>query len=163
MLDHPPLLDEALRNAKSRLLIISPWIKRKVVTQDFIKRLDHLLAGGVQVYIGYGIKEQVTQDALPQDLAAVQQLADLGKKFPNFCFKRLGNTHAKVLIKDSEFAAVTSFNWLSFKGDPNRTFRDEQGTLLQKSDLVDQKFAELADRFEVEATAGTAGPECLKP
>jgi hypothetical protein len=60
---------------------------------------------------------------------------------------RLGNTHAKVLIKDSDFAAVTSFNWLSFKGDPNRTFRDEQGTLLQEQGLVDQKFNELAGRF----------------
>ena len=60
---------------------------------------------------------------------------------------RLGNTHAKVLIKDSEFAAITSFNWLSFKGDPNKAFRDEQGTVMQVSDLVEQKFSELVSRF----------------
>ncbi len=34
------------------------------------------------------------------------------------------------LIKDNEFAAVTSFNWLSFKGDPKHDFRDKQGVLL---------------------------------
>jgi hypothetical protein len=61
---------------------------------------------------------------------------------------RLGDTHAKILIKDSDFYAVTSFNWLSFKGDPNRTFRDEQGVLLQEPGLVDQKFNELIVRFD---------------
>jgi hypothetical protein len=35
------------------------------------------------------------------------------------------------LIKDIEFAAVTIFNRLSFKGDPKRDFRDEQGVLLR--------------------------------
>jgi len=68
----------------------------------------------------------------------------------------LGNTHAKVLIKDSEFAAITSFNWLSFKGDPHRTFRDEQGTLLQVSELVDGKFRELEPRFSSGDAAGAA-------
>jgi len=66
----------------------------------------------------------------------------------------LGNTHAKVLIKDSEFAAVTSFNWLSFKGDPHRTFRDEQGTLLQVSELVEGKFRDLEPRFACPNAAG---------
>ena len=43
---------------------------------------------------------------------------------------------------------MTSFNWLSFKGDPDRTFRDEQGVLLQEPGLVDQKFNELVMRFD---------------
>ena len=62
-----------------------------------------------------------------------------------------GNTHAKVLIKDRDFAAITSFNWLSFAGDPNRTFRDEQGILLRRPELVEQKFSELEPRFRVPA------------
>ena len=72
----------------------------------------------------------------------------LSQRFLNLNLKRLGNTHAKVLIKDSEFSATSSFNWLSFRGDPNRTFRDEQGVLIYKSDAVDQKFQELLIRFE---------------
>jgi hypothetical protein len=145
--DHPPLLEDALRTAKSRLMIISPWIKRKVVDQSFVKNVDQLLSKGVKVYIGYGIKEQPTVNAPSQDTAAVDDLKKLSEKYPTFVFTRLGNTHAKVLIKDSEFAAVTSFNWLSFKGDPHRTFRDEQGTLLQVPELVNGKFAELEPRF----------------
>jgi len=64
---------------------------------------------------------------------------------------RLGNTHAKVLIKDSEFLAVTSFNWLSFRGDPGRTFRDEQGTLVQQPEYVDNKFDERVTRVKTVA------------
>ncbi len=106
------------------------------------------------VYIGYGINEQPTANASFQDAAAVDDLTRLSNKYPTFVFKRLGNTHAKVLIKDSEFAAVTSFNWLSFKGDPHRTFRDEQGTLLQVPELVDGKFRELEPRFACTDAAG---------
>lgn len=148
VMDHPPLLEDALTNSKSRVMIISPWVKRKIVSESFIRKLEQLIKKGVNVYIGYGIKEQPTENAFPPDEAAVKDLQRLADKYPNLTFMRLGNTHAKVLIKDSEFAAITSFNWLSFKGDPNRTFRDEQGTLLQVSELVDQKFAELLSRFQ---------------
>ena len=153
--DHAPLLDDSLTSAKFRLMIISPWIRRKVVNDAFIRKLEQLLRKGVRAYIGYGINEQTTANISAPDEAAVDQLKALAVKYPNFTFKRLGNTHAKVLIKDSDFAAITSFNWLSFKGDPNRTFRDEQGTLLQVSELVNQKFLELEPRF---AVAGAAQP-----
>src|SRR6266571_7346664 len=136
VVDHPPLLQDALLNAQRRLMIISPWIRAKVVNHEFVKSLEELLRKQVAVYIGYGISEQETQDLYFNDQAAHEALRQLAHKYSDCCFVRLGNTHAKVLIKDSDFAAVTSFNWLSFKGDPNRTFRDEQGTLLQEQGLV---------------------------
>lgn len=149
--DHRPLLEDALKNAKFRLMIVSPWIRAKVVDADFIFNLERLLSNGVSVYIGYGIKERPTENAPVQDEAAVIRLTEMSAKFPNLSFKRLGNTHAKVLIKDRDFAAITSFNWLSFAGDPNRTFRDEQGILLRRPELVEQKFSELEPRFRVPA------------
>ena len=148
VLDHAPLLQDALVNAERRLMIMSPWITAKVVNGEFVKRLEELLRKQVAVYIAYGISEDETQDLHPNDRAARSVLRRLASKYNNFCLVRLGNTHAKVLIKDSEFAAVTSFNWLSFKGDPNRKFRDEQGILLQEPTLVNQKFDELIGRFE---------------
>ena len=147
VMDHPPLLEDALTNSKTRMMIISPWIKRMVVNDVFVRKLEQLLRNGVQVYIGYGISEQPTENPHPPDEAAVKDLQRLAARYSNFTFMRLGNTHAKVLIKDSEFAAITSFNWLSFKGDPNKAFRDEQGTVMQVSDLVEQKFSELVSRF----------------
>lgn len=145
--DHAPLLQDALVNAKRRLLIISPWIKAKVVNREFVRRLEDLLRKGVLVYFGYGITEEETQDLLQVDRAAREDLRRLSEQYPNFRFVRLGDTHAKVLIKDSEFVAVTSFNWLSFKGDPRMEFRDEQGVLVQDPSWVDRKFEYLLSRF----------------
>lgn len=96
---------------------------------------------------GYGINKQPTANLAPQHQAARDQLSQLAGKYSNFRFKRLGDTHAKVLIKDSEFSVVSSFNWLSFKGDPNRTFRDEQGLKVQDASFIEKKFDELLPRF----------------
>ena len=147
VLDHLPLLQDAITNAQQRVMIISPWIAAKVVNRDFVRRLEQLLERRGSVYIGYGISTDETQDLHPRDRAAREDLRQLADKYSNFYFVRLGNTNAKILIKDSEFAAVTSFNWLSFKGDPRRVFRDEQGVLIQEPGLVDQKFDELILRF----------------
>jgi hypothetical protein len=61
---------------------------------------------------------------------------------------RLENSHAKILIFDDVWIN-TSFNWLSFRGDPNRTFRMEEGTLVQIPEQVDkafQHYVEVLDR-----------------
>jgi energy-coupling factor transporter ATP-binding protein EcfA2 len=81
------------------------------------------------------------------DITAKQAIETLASRYKNLHFVRLGNTHAKILIKDHEFAAITSFNWLSFGGDPNQAYRDEQGVLLQKQDLVDAKYDEVVRQF----------------
>jgi hypothetical protein len=147
VLDHPPLLEDALMNAKERIMIIAPWIRAGVVTKDFLSKLEALLSRGVQTYIGYGIADEQKTKARAQDVAAIEELRKLKDRYSNFHFLRFSNTHAKVLIKDHEFYVITSFNWLSYKGDPNRGLRDEQGTLCQSRDKVDQKFAELLPRF----------------
>jgi hypothetical protein len=126
--EHGPLLEEAMSDAESRLMIVSPWIKAAVVTREFVDRIRTLLERGVLVVIGYGIGDG--RDSLPRDQDAEKQLQRLSAEHSNFHFKRLGDTHAKVLIADSRYAVVSSFNWLSFRGDPNRPFRDERGTYI---------------------------------
>jgi hypothetical protein len=145
--DHPPLLQDALLNSRERVLIISPWITRQIVDAAFLKNVERLLKNGVKVHIGHGISPNPTVNAHPADVAAKASLEGLARRYSNFIFVRLGNTHAKVLIKDHDFAAITSFNWLSFKGDPKRPFRDEQGVLLQRIDLVDNKYSEVFSQF----------------
>jgi phosphatidylserine/phosphatidylglycerophosphate/cardiolipin synthase-like enzyme len=111
--EHAPLLEKALIESKERLLIISPWIRAKVVNRSFVRRLEGLLRNGVLVYIGYGLGEEEDR-ANPSDLRAEEDLAKLADRYENFKFIRLGDTHAKVLICDREFWVNTSFNWLSF-------------------------------------------------
>ena len=83
------------------------------------------------------------------DEDAVRALGRLASEFPNFRFVRLGDTHAKILVSDSSFAIFTSFNWLSFVGDPQRTFRGERGLLVRKPEIVFQAASELIARLDV--------------
>ncbi len=69
----------------------------------------------MRVYIGYG----TSGDAHTRSTEQNQGLSSFSPfKWKNFTLQRLKNTHAKVLIKDNEYALTSSFNWVSFKGDP---------------------------------------------
>jgi hypothetical protein len=146
-IDHPPLLEDALCNASKRLMIISPWIRGDVVDSSFLQKLEGLLKKRVDVFIGYGISEPPTERVKPQDQKAKDNLQRLAQNYHSFRLVRLGNTHSKVLIKDSDYAVIGSFNWLSFRGESNRPFRDEQSVKIQRADLVEQKYQELVGRF----------------
>jgi len=144
--EHATLLKDAIDTAKDRLLIISPWIRRAVVNQEFIRFLKKTLDRGVNVYIGYGLGNEDDGEK-KRDADARKDLEKLMKSYDRFFFKRTGDTHAKVLIKDHDYFIITSFNWLSFKGDPHRTFREEWGTLVAIPNVVDEYFKEMVERF----------------
>ncbi|MFP4414519.1 phospholipase D-like domain-containing protein [Coleofasciculus sp.] len=143
--EHRPLLEQALRDSQERLLIISPWIRANATNKWLIQQLEELLKRGVNVFIGYGLGEDDNQKT--RDKKAEKAIEKLNQQYDNFCLKRLGDTHAKILISDSKFAVVTSFNWLSFKGDPKRTFRDERGTLVFDSQKIKELFDKEMKRF----------------
>ena len=50
--DHPRYLEQTL-SSKRRLIIVSPWIKRRVVNDAFVGQLRDLLRRGTDVYIGF--------------------------------------------------------------------------------------------------------------
>ncbi len=142
--EHPKFLETSLKDVKTRLLIISPWITPAVVDRKMIQSLRELLVRGVNVYIGYGISREVSGR---DNNSAVEELQKLSVNYKNFIFIRMGDTHAKVLIEDSKYYIITSFNWLSFRGDPKRTFREEWGTYVGIKEQVNQYFDELLPRF----------------
>lgn len=145
--EHPRLLTTALTQTKSRLLIVSPWVNHHVVDGIFIRSLEALLRNGADVYIGYGIGEN--EDGRGNDKArgnvpitpeAQKEFEGLQKRFDNLTVKFVGNTHRKQLVSDDRFAVVTSFNWLSFKGDQKRKARDEFGILISEPSLLESIF-----------------------
>ncbi|MDR7068600.1 hypothetical protein J2X02_001417 [Pseudoxanthomonas japonensis] len=150
--EHPGLLEDALINSMERLMIISPWIRHQVVTDRFVRNLEALLRNGVRVYIGYGLVDEDGRDKaggkLPITPRAERDLKDLEKRFKNFTFAFIGNTHRKVLVSDSRYAVTTSFNWLSFKGDPREKPRDEAGIYIAKQDYIDSTFRDCLDLIQ---------------
>jgi hypothetical protein len=143
--EHPKLLNRGLSKSVERLVIISPWIRRQVVNGVFLSLLEERLKRGVKVYIGWGMAEGTkAEDADSEPLEALERLA---RRYGNFSFIWFGDTHAKILISDRRFAVATSFNWLSFKGDPRRTFREERGILVTDARVVDAQFDAISPRF----------------
>jgi phosphatidylserine/phosphatidylglycerophosphate/cardiolipin synthase-like enzyme len=121
-----------------------------VVDDEFLALLRSALERGVQVLIGYGLGDV---DRMPErDIRALDRLRSLEPEFANLTLSELGDTHAKVLVVDERFVVVTSFNWLSFRGDPDKPFRDERGLLVTDSAIVEQLFSDFAGRIRPPAT-----------
>lgn len=154
--EHPLRMRAALTSAQRRILIISPGIRRAVVNSQFLSDLERRLKGGVDVQIGYGIGPNDEGS----DEAAVAKLRKLARTYPNLRFVRLPNTHAKILIYDDVYI-TSSFNWLSFKGDPSRTYRMEEGTLIEsaaQADRVHKRYSQVLAESMV-STPGRPGKD----
>lgn len=130
-------LRQARYQARHRLLIISPWITREVVDEEFVQSLGRLTSNGVHVHIGYGFPGDVEKN----HSRALKDLHDVAARAAGkLVIRKLGTTHEKVLIYD-ETVVTASFNWLSFKGDPRRPLRRESGTLVRKPGFADEQYA----------------------
>lgn len=131
--DHRPLLIRALTEVQNTVVIISPWIKRGGMDNEVLDLIERAIKCGKRVVIGYGISEQEDSDR-----RIIERLQDLASK--NFKgkleLKALNNTHEKVLIMDNKFIVITSFNWLSFKGDPRLGFRQETGIYTESKETI---------------------------
>ncbi|MFE0030226.1 phospholipase D-like domain-containing protein [[Kitasatospora] papulosa] len=142
--EHPDLLDRALTQARKRLLIISPWIKKAIITTEFLSKLETRLQRGVTVHIAYGYEDVDTKS----DPLAIRRLENLAARYKEkFVFSRLKSTHAKVLVFDDTWV-TTSFNWLSFKGDRDRTYRMEEGTLVHDKQVTDPHYSRYLELIE---------------
>lgn len=131
--EHPLYLDEALSNSQRRLLIISPWITRSVVTGQWVSRLEQLArTADVTIFWGFGDNEKT-------DHSATADLHAAAKRSRRLAVVRVDDTHAKILVGD-DFYIKTSFNWLSFRGDRSRKYRQEEGDLVQDQVLADGAY-----------------------
>jgi phosphatidylserine/phosphatidylglycerophosphate/cardiolipin synthase-like enzyme len=109
-------------------------------------RLAGCLERGVEVTIAYGIGKR-DRNERPSDATARESLAAIAKVFKNFRLVRKGDTHAKVLLVDDLFFVTTSFNWLSFRGDPRLPMREEEGTMVEDPVLVEGYYKRLSARI----------------
>lgn len=147
--DHPDYLRKALTKSKQRILIISPWIRANVVDASLLRLIEEAAGRDVKILIGYGIGERRDEPAASdKDRDAERKLQNLARQYRSLHVMKLGDTHAKVLISDSAWAIVTSFNWLSFKGSRSLKFRDERGMYVGLPDKVDELFNEYSLRFQ---------------
>lgn len=121
---HYELLKYAIKNAKSEIYIMAPWVSKNVVDDEFVNDIKKLKERNCTIKIVYGYKKVNTETLDIEQL--VMRLKDnkalgfaskdevieiiqemhkiIGKE--NFIYK--GPTHAKILIVDSKYMFIGS-------------------------------------------------------
>jgi hypothetical protein len=131
--EHPAWLDDALTNSRRRLLISSPQIRTTVATRQWIRALEKL-SRTADVTIVWGPDHDDSSDR-----DAVDALHAAARRSNRLAVVRVAHTPARLLASDS-FYITTTFNWLSFRGEPSRTYRQDDGELVQDEHLTDRVY-----------------------
>lgn len=120
---HAEQLKKAMRNAKESIIILCGWVTDYVIDDEFKVLLKDALERGVNVYIGYGYV--AANEAKPRNDAQKRAEDYLYKNLLPWCVEQDPKgilkvvkhpNHAKILIRDEEYAICGSFNWLSNSG-----------------------------------------------
>ena len=144
--DHRPLLIKALNEAHNSVIIVSPWIKRGGLNNEILSLIRSAVNRGINITIGYGISQKKDSDKwVLEELNKIAKNKNKGK----LQIVALNNTHEKVLIMDNKFLVITSFNWLSFGGDPKRGFRQETGIYTESIESILDMKADLSKRMDI--------------
>lgn len=145
VIDHPRLRREAVRFAKERLVIISPWVKRSATNDDFLSLLEAAARRGVLIDIAIGYEDDLSDSH--ED--AINKLAAIAKRYAGNFRLHKWRSHEKVLLADQSYIE-SSFNWLSFLGVNDKYYRRERGTLIVNQEIVDEVYAELLGEINQE-------------
>lgn len=139
--EHKSYLLYVLKNAKNAIYIHSPWVRHNVL-QEYEKDIESALKRGIKVAIKYGLKPRNKTDKTPIDTESKTLFDKWSKEYSNFR-AITDNNHSKILICDSEFMIVGSFNWLSFGGtaDKDGDTRGETSSVVKNKDSIRKEIA----------------------
>ena len=138
--EHKDYFLYALKNAKECVCIHSPWVRANVL-EGYQKELESTMARGVKVCIKYGLKPRNKLDKAPIDEESRVLFTRWSGKYPKHFISKTDNSHEKILICDSEFMIVGSFNWLSFAGvqKENEELRKESSSIVRNKDSIQKQ------------------------
>ncbi|MGW4368009.1 hypothetical protein ACWEKT_20430 [Nocardia takedensis] len=136
--EHRELLAYALRDTRRRLLLVTQHIHDEVIDQNFSSQLELLLRRrGFKAHIAYC----PSQSDREHGQEAIDRLSRLEERFQNLSVTRLKDSRPPCLIFDDTWIN-SSFDWLSFRGGPERVYRREEGTLIRAAGVVNDKYSE---------------------
>lgn len=143
---------EAIKTAKNKLLIESPWIKR--ATLNYADDIEKALKRGVEIIILYGIESNDEHYK-----RAERKMEEFNNKYKDFHlihlpthfedirnFQKTG-THRKLVIKDDEYYISGSFNFLSFNKKEGQKVANEESYVFY--DNIKQKWQEIINEYSL--------------
>lgn len=133
--EHDQFLVRILESAKSRVLIVSPWLKPHRLA-PFRSAFEDAGQRGVKVTIYTDISFNAGDDESAG--LVIQQLKKLETEYEGTCveIKFVRNVHSKVLAKDNDLICLGSFNWFSAVREPDGRFRNHEASIAYEGSMV---------------------------
>ena len=142
--DHRKFLLNTLDQAKKTIVIFSGWLTDYSVNEEFRNKIKSCLDRGVDIIIAWGYKKSgsISSEHRNAGEIAIRELQEwtaLNKTkgtldtfyFPN---------HSKILICDTTYAVMGSFNWLSNSGGSEN---EERSYIIYNRSFIKEELVEI--------------------
>ncbi|WP_440918710.1 phospholipase D-like domain-containing protein [Candidatus Pelagibacter sp.] len=142
--DHRKFLLKTLDQAKKTIVIFSGWLTDYSVNEEFRNKIKSCLDRGVDIIIAWGYKKSgsISSEHKNAGEKAVRELQEWTASnktkgtletfyFPN---------HSKILICDTKYAVMGSFNWLSNSGGSEN---EERSYIIYNRSFIEEELVEI--------------------
>ena len=142
--DHRKFLLKTLDQAKKTIVIFSGWLTDYSVNDEFRNKIKNCLDRGVDIIIAWGYKKSgsISSEHKNAGEKAVRELQEWTASnktkgtletfyFPN---------HSKILICDTKYAVMGSFNWLSNSGGSEN---EERSYIIYNRSFIEEELVEI--------------------
>ena len=141
---HRKMLLETLDKAEKTIVIFSGWLTDYSVNEEFRDKLKKCLERDVDIIIAWGYQKSGSvgsenKNKAEKSIKDLQEWTSLNKTkgvleafyFPN---------HSKILICDTKYAVMGSFNWLSNSGGSEN---EERSYIIYNKSFIEQELVEI--------------------
>ena len=133
---------QVMKEATKSLYIISPWMSKSVVDDNFKSDFRELLQRDVDIHILYGLDGDKPGDNLKNEKTEkhANELRRIGNYHKNnglFSITK-GKTHEKVLMWDDNHLIIGSYNFLSYSAEDFYDIRGELCIYLENPELINE-------------------------
>ena len=141
---HRKMLLKTLDEAKKTIVIFSGWLTDYSVNEEFRNKIKDCLGRGVDIIIAWGYKKSGSvgsenKNKAEKSIKDLQEWTSINKTkgvleafyFPN---------HSKILICDTKYAVMGSFNWLSNSGGSEN---EERSYIIYNKTFIEEELVEI--------------------
>ena len=141
---HRKMLLETLDKAKKTIVIFSGWLTDYSVNEEFRDKLKKCLERDVDIIIAWGYKKSGSigsenKNKAEKSMRDLQEWTSIKKTkgiletfyFPN---------HSKILICDTSYAIMGSFNWLSNSGGSEN---EERSWIVYNKQFIEKELVDI--------------------
>ncbi|NEP50681.1 MAG: DNA/RNA helicase, partial [Moorea sp. SIO3C2] len=152
--EHITVFQEALDHAEEELIIVTPWI-RPPESRQFEKDVVSVLEKGVKVTVIYGKQDRARGENDNNDVSIEKSLRKLIDEYSDLHLIRLGEgayiesegTNERILVCDTEFAIVGSWNWLShpYRSQCNKSLINAKVQIRRETSIKVSELSSIED------------------